>query len=129
MGKAIAVLTKRLNFASSEDEAAVNEGLSRCNLENGDHARALQYAEAALSISTSRDMNARQQMKATFMVGSCLYRTHRYNEAVVKFGNYLDLARALGDRSEEAMAMTHLGNTHLQLGEVHKSIHLQQQAL
>ena len=38
-------------------------------------------------------------------------------------------ARALGDRSEEAMAMTHLGNTHLQLGEVHKSIHLQQQAL
>jgi tetratricopeptide (TPR) repeat protein len=74
-------------------------------------------------------MDAVQEMKGTFMVGLSLYRLDRHHDAIAMFERYLDLSRALNDKSAEATAMTHLGNAHLQLGEVHKSIHLQQQAL
>jgi len=47
----------------------------------------------------------------------------------VSFERTLELARELEDIAAQANALTHLGNTYLQMGEVPRSIELQQQAL
>ena len=47
----------------------------------------------------------------------------------MSFERTLELARELEDIAAQANALTHLGNTYLQMGEVPRSIELQQQAL
>lgn len=68
-------------------------------------------------------------MVSYLLHGHALSVAGQHQDAIGSFEHCLQLARDQQDVTAQANALTHLGNAYLQMGEVQKSIELQQQAL
>lgn len=104
------------------------ESIGRCYLDAGDTDNAIRFAERAIKAGEIV-ADVPQQLAAHLLHGHALSIAGQHADAVHSFERCLDLARATNDVMAQANALTHLGNTYMQMGEVQRSIEYQQQAL
>jgi tetratricopeptide (TPR) repeat protein/transcriptional regulator with XRE-family HTH domain len=95
--------------------ATALNALGWCHTRLGDHARALAYCRRALVLIAPADPRA---LASTWdSIGYAHHHLGEYDQAVDAYQQALAMARQAEDRYEEAVLLTHLGDTHLAAGD------------
>ncbi|MCS7478243.1 AfsR/SARP family transcriptional regulator [Umezawaea endophytica] len=94
--------------------------LSRFFWLRADHGTWLRVTESGLRAATELD-EPKAKFVMLFNLGTALLRLRRNDEALVRHGQALDVARASGDLDQQARALTTVADTLLDVGRIEES--------
>jgi tetratricopeptide (TPR) repeat protein len=119
---------KLIALDDANEEAELCESIARCYFSSQKYELAIEYGDRGVQAAQARGQ-VDIEMSTTFIVGHAHFNLAQYDKAVECYEAYLELARQQKDDVARADALSALASAYLQVGEIAKSVALQQEAI